>query len=289
MALIDRKPKWLIRKLPDAGKTEMVYELLSDLGLHTVCQEAECPNQGECYGKGTATFLLLGPLCTRNCTFCAVGNGRLTPPDAREPSNVAAAVQRLQLRYCVLTMVTRDDLTDGGADHVSETIGAIRNACPATRIEVLISDLGGSGAALNRVLSARPDVLNHNLETIPRLYPSVRPAAVYDRSLKLLETAGNYGPRPVTKSGLMLGVGENEAEVLAAMQDLRSSGCDVLTLGQYLAPSRKHHPVDRYVPPAEFDRLAQAAEGMGFKGVASGPYVRSSYNAEALYQKSRLS
>jgi len=184
-------------------------------------------------------------------------------------------------------MVTRDDLADGGAAHVKATIEEICRACSATKVEVLVSDLGGSNDALNQVLSAHPDVFNHNLETVPRLYPSVRPAAVYDRSLRLLEKAGNYGPRPVTKSGLMLGLGESEAEVLDTMQDLRSSECDVLTLGQYLAPSKKHHPVDRYVRPEEFDRLAKAAEAMGFRGVASRPYARSSYNAEGLYENSR--
>jgi len=284
MVILDRKPEWMIRKVPDLGKAEAVTDLLSDLSLNTVCQEAHCPNQGECYGKGTATFLLLGPGCSRNCTFCAVEKGRLSPPDMQEPLHIAEAVRRLKLRFCVLTMVTRDDLPDGGAVHVAASISRIRESCPPVGLEVLVSDLGGSDGALRTVLATGPDVLNHNLETVPRLYPVARPMADYDLSLRLLGRAGEYDPRPVTKSGLMLGFGETEDEVLGTMDDLRKVGCDVLTLGQYLAPSKQHHPVVRYVPPDEFDAFAAEAKAKGFKGVAAGPYVRSSFKAERLFR-----
>ena len=280
------KPRWLIRRLPEPGKIDEVAGLLADLSLHTVCQEAHCPNQGECYGRGTATFLLLGPNCTRNCTFCAVEKGGLSAPDAREPERIGEAVSRMGLTFCVLTMVTRDDLPDAGASHIVQTLSEIRAKCPETGIEVLISDLQGNLDALSRILEARPEVLNHNVETVPRLYPSVRPMADYRRSLKLLGEAHAFEPRPVTKSGLMLGLGETQEEVLRTMQDLRDVGCDSITLGQYLAPSKHHHPVVRYVPPDEFDDLKQRALSLGFTGVASGPYVRSSFNAENLYRQS---
>jgi len=279
----ERKPAWFIRKLPDVGKSAEVTRLLSDLSLHTVCQEAQCPNQGECFGRGTATFLLLGPGCSRNCRFCAVDQNHLSPPNEQEPENMAAAIQRLDLRFCVLTMVTRDDLAEGGAGHVAATIDAVRRARPSVGLEVLVSDFGGDREALGRILDARPDVLNHNMETVPRLYPAVRPMADYGRSLRILGIADRHKPRPVTKSGLMLGLGETQEEVLRTMDDLRRSGCDALTLGQYLAPSKHHHPVERYVPPDEFDALAEEARGRGFRGVASGPYVRSSFRAEQLY------
>ena len=280
----DRKPDWLVRRIADPGKAETVTGLLSDLSLHTVCQEAHCPNQGECYGRGTATFLLLGPGCSRNCTFCAVERESLSPPDVLEPMNIATAVERLGLSFCVLTMVTRDDLMDGGAAHVGATIHAVRNACPTIGLEVLVSDFDGDEDALNMVLRAGPDVFNHNLETIPRLYTSVRPMADYKRSLGLLRAADTFADRPVTKSGLMLGLGETMDEILDTLDDLRQAGCDALTMGQYLAPSRHHHPVIRYLPPAEFDTLAAEAMARGFIGVASGPYVRSSFNAEQLFR-----
>ena len=280
----DRKPDWMVRRIPDLGEAETVTALLSDLSLHTVCQEAQCPNQGECYGRGTATFLLLGPGCSRNCTFCAVEKGHLLPPDPQEPSRIAEAVQRLKLRFCVLTMVTRDDLTDGGAAHVAASIGQVRKICPSVGLEVLVSDFRGDDDALGAVLAAQPDVLNHNLETVPRLYPAVRPMADYALSLGRLGMAGRYSPRPATKSGLMLGLGETEDEVLKTMDDLREAGCDLLTLGQYLSPSEAHHPVERYIPPNEFDAFAAEARTRGFKGVAAGPYVRSSFKAEALFR-----
>ncbi|MBW2092812.1 MAG: lipoyl synthase, partial [Deltaproteobacteria bacterium] len=242
------------------------------------------PNQGECFGRGTATFLLLGPSCTRRCTFCAIEKEDVLPPQDTEPDRIAQAVDRMGLTFCVLTMVTRDDLPDGGAGHVVRSISAIRKRCPEVGIEVLISDLGGNQTAMMEVLEIQPEVLNHNIETVPRLYPEVRPQADYRRSLDLLSRADTFKPRPVTKSGMMLGLGETRDEILKAMDDLRAAGCDLLTLGQYLSPSQKHHPVERYVPPEEFDELKAAALDRGFIGVASHPYVRSSYQAEQLFK-----
>jgi lipoic acid synthetase len=285
MNITPRKPPWLRRKIAAPGKSGQVNLLLHDLSLHTVCQEAHCPNQGECYAQGTATFLLLGPACTRNCAFCAVQHQGHRPPDPGEPGRTAEAVARMGLNYCVLTMVTRDDLPDGGARHVAETITAIRRACPGALIEVLISDLGGDPEALEVVLAARPEVLNHNVETVPRLYPAVRPQAGYRRSLELIGRAQAAPSRPVTKSGLMVGLGETREELQAVFHDLRAAGCDLLTLGQYLAPSDRHHPVVRFVPPEEFEELADDARRLGFKACASGPYVRSSYQAAELYQQ----
>ncbi|MEW5721503.1 MAG: lipoyl synthase [Thermodesulfobacteriota bacterium] len=283
-----RKPPWLRRRIPPAGLAGDVARALGDLSLHTVCQEAHCPNLGECYGRGTATFLLLGPACTRNCSFCAVSHRPVSPPRPDEPEDTAEAARRLKLDFCVLTMVTRDDLADGGAGHVARTIRAVRAKCPGVGLEVLVSDLGGDAAALETVLAARPEVLNHNVETVPRLYPRVRPQAAYRRSLDLLARADEYRPRPVTKSGLMLGLGETREEVLAVMDDLRAAGCDALTLGQYLAPSEDHHPVVRFLPPEEFEDLAREAETRGFTACAAGPYVRSSYQAAQVYQKAAV-
>ncbi|MFH1091112.1 MAG: lipoyl synthase [Pseudomonadota bacterium] len=281
-----RKPPWLKRRLPASGQTQAVSRLLNDLHLHTVCQEALCPNQGECYGRGTATFLLLGPNCSRNCAFCAVGYGPL-PPDPEEPDRTAEALARMGLKFAVLTMVTRDDLEDGGADHVARTVTAIKKHCHETLVEVLISDFQGKFSSLESVLLARPEVLNHNVETVPRLYPRVRPQADYGRSLQVLKRAGEPaagGTRPATKSGLMLGLGESRDEVLQVFDDLRESGCQALTLGQYLAPTSKHFPVARYLEPEEFDQLAAEAEKRGFAACAAGPFVRSSYQADEIYQ-----
>jgi lipoic acid synthetase len=278
------KPQWLRRRLPSPGRNATVRAAIQGKGLHTVCAEAQCPNQMECFGRGTATFLLLGPACTRRCTFCAVDKSRVVPPDPGEPIRIARAVAQLELDFCVLTMVTRDDLSDGGAGHLVEATSALRKERPEMGIELLISDLGGNWQALDRVLEARPEVLNHNVETVPRLYPKVRPQAVYRRSLELIERASSHRPRLVTKSGIMLGLGETKDELLSTMQDLRDAGCLILTLGQYLSPSEKHHPVVRYVPPEEFDEYAGLAFRMGFLGVASSPYVRSSYQAGRLYR-----
>lgn len=281
------KPAWLRRRIPAEGRGSGVTSTLRGLCLHTVCEQARCPNQGECFSRGTATFLLMGPVCTRSCTFCAVPKGKVSPVAVDETQRTAQAVAGLGLDFCVLTMVTRDDLPDGGAAQVAATIEAVREKCPGVGVEVLISDLRGDEKDLKTVLAARPEVLNHNLETVPRLYPGVRPQADYRRSLELLARAAAHSPRPAVKSGLMLGLGEEKDEVYAVMDDLRKAGCDLLTLGQYLCPSAKHHPVARYVTPKEFADYQSVAQAKGFSGVASGPYVRSSYHAKELYQKAR--
>jgi len=279
-----RKPAWLKRRLPAGKDYENVRRLLDKSCLHTVCQEAKCPNLWECFSKGTATFLIMGPRCTRNCHFCAVEHGPETVPDPDEPERVAQAVQTLNLDYVVVTSVTRDDLPDGGAGHFAATIGNIRKVRPDTFIEVLIPDFQGQEAALDLVLAAAPDVLNHNLETIQRLYPRVRPEAIYKRSLDLLRYAHRNHPDLPIKSGLMLGLGETRPEILSAFEDLRDNGCSLLTLGQYLQPSTAQLPVVQYIPPEEFEALRSAALEMGFREVASGPFVRSSYHAKALFR-----
>ncbi len=279
-----RKPSWLTRRLPTGPEYEKVRTLIKDRDLHTVCQEAKCPNQWECFSHRTATFLIMGSRCTRNCRFCAVDHGPLEPPDPKEPNRVAEAAKRMGLRYVVVTSVTRDDLPDGGAGFFAETIKEVRATSPDALIEVLIPDFQGDASALRTVIAARPDVLNHNLETVPRLYPPVRPGAIYLRSLELLRKAGSYDPSIFTKSGLMLGLGELPEEVRRTLLDLRDAGCTMLTLGQYLQPSKAHIEVARYLPPEEFDRWREAALTMGFTRVASGPFVRSSYHAKDLYQ-----
>lgn len=284
MVISGNKPPWLKRRLPSAGKSGLVLDALRSRALHTVCEEAHCPNQMECYSKGTATFLLLGPSCTRRCTFCAVDKSRVRPVDPEEPIHIAEAVAQMSLRYCVLTMVTRDDLQDGGAGHVARTVEAIRGKGPGVGVEALISDLGGNWDALQTVLDAGPDVLNHNLETVPRLYGSVRPQADYGRSLELIARAAAHRPALVVKSGVMLGLGETREEILALMDDLVKAGCRLLTLGQYLAPSERHHPIARYVTPEEFEGYGAEALCKGFFGVASAPLVRSSYQAEQMYK-----
>ena len=279
------QPRWLWRPVsPQAEAAVARMEgLLDGLALHTVCQEARCPNLAECFGQGTATFLLLGARCTRGCRFCAGDHGRPAPPDPDEPLRVAEAAARLGLGHVVLTSVTRDDLADGGAGHFAACIGTLRRRLPGARIEVLIPDLRGSSPALEVVLQAGPDVLNHNLETVARLYPAVRPGADYRRSLALLARAKARRPGLVTKSGLMLGLGERTAEVVRVLHDLRRAGCDLLTLGQYLQPGEAQLPVVRYVSPDEFQDYRDKALAMGFRGVASGPLVRSSHQAEALW------
>jgi len=287
MNALDPKPAWLRRRLPALGRSATVIKAIKARGLRTVCEEAHCPNQLECLSRGTATFLLLGPSCTRRCTFCAVDKSRVHPVDPAEPSRIAQAVAEMRLKFCVITMVTRDDLPDDGAEHIIKTVEAIGNECPGVGVELLISDLAGNWQALESVLNTRPEVLNHNLETVPRLYSQVRPQANYQRSLELLNRAGAHSPPLVTKSGLMLGLGERKEEVLKAMDDLREGGCHLLTLGQYLAPSKRHHPVIRYIPPDEFDEYEAEALARGFYGVASAPLVRSTYNAEELYRTAR--
>ncbi len=281
------KPAWLKRRLPTGGSYEKIRSLVKDCGLATVCQEAMCPNQFECFGKGTATFMILGDHCTRNCRFCAVQNGPKGPPDTGESERVAEAVAAMQLHYAVITSVTRDDLEDGGASHFAATIAAVRKAVPGILIEVLIPDLQGDVSALETVIAARPDVLNHNMETVERLYPTARPQAVYQRSLELLHNVKTIQPDMITKSGIMVGLGETETELSRLFADLAEQQCDILTIGQYLQPSNDHLAVDRFIPPEEFDNLERKALAAGFQAVASAPFVRSSYQAEELYAGAR--
>ncbi len=280
-----RKPPWLKRRIPSGSTYRKIRGILKEGQLHTVCQEAHCPNLGECFSSGTATFIILGNRCTRDCRFCAVSHGPTGPPDPTEPRKVAEAVVSMGLDYVVITSVTRDDLPDGGAGHFAETICEIRRIAPAVRIEVLIPDLQGAEESLEVVVKAQPDVLNHNLETVPRIYPTVRPGADYGRSLGLFSQIRNLDPSMTTKSGLMLGLGESAEEIRAVLGDLLKVGCGILTLGQYLQPSKAHLPVERFVPPEEFDALRRIALEMGFDDVASGPFVRSSYKAHELYRK----
>jgi lipoic acid synthetase len=279
------KPPWLRKRLDPKSSTKEVNNLLRRLAVHTVCQEARCPNQLECFGKHTATFMILGDHCTRNCTFCAVAYGSQEPPDLDEPKRVAEAVSHLGLKYVVLTSVTRDDLPDGGAAHFATTIKAIREMGDEISVEVLIPDFQGSIQALAAVLAASPAVVNHNLETVPRLYQAVRPQADYQRSLQLLAEVKRLAPDTISKSGFMLGLGEKQEEVSTLMRDLRKVGCDLVTIGQYLRPSKGHHPVVEYIPPNTFQAYKVEAQSLGFLGVAAAPYVRSSYQAESLYQQ----
>lgn len=278
--LAANRPAWLTVSLrPDAG-IRPVENMLADLNLHTVCQEAQCPNKGECYSRGTSTFIIMGDKCTRGCRYCAVAKGHPAPLDSNEPGNVAQAVHRLGLHHAVITSVTRDDLPDGGADHFVCTIKAIRQTSPQTSIEVLVPDFQGDRNALEAVCAASPDMFNHNLETVRRLFAQVRPGASYQTSLEVLRYAASQGLR--VKSGIMLGLGETWSEIRLALADLLAHGCRFLTLGQYLAPSGAHVPVARHLAPDEFDHWKATALAMGFTGVASAPLVRSSYRAEAM-------
>jgi lipoic acid synthetase len=279
------KPSWLRRRLPAGPEYERMRQLLRTRELHTVCQEAHCPNQFECYARGTATFMILGDCCSRSCRFCAVRHEPPGPLDPGEPERVAETVALLGLRYAVITSVTRDDLPDGGASVFAATIEAIRERKPTTLIEVLIPDLQGDRRALETILAAGPQVLNHNLETVPRLYPQVRPQARYARSLGVLAAAKRSRPQLICKSGLMLGLGETGDELRQVWGDLARAGCDLLTMGQYLQPSAANLPVARFLPPEEFALLQEKALACGFAGVAAGPFVRSSYQAEALYRQ----
>lgn len=277
---IERKPDWLKVRFPGGPNYARIDRYHRQQGLHSVCRSAACPNQGECWNRGTATFMILGDRCTRSCRFCNVQDGAPLPPDPQEPLKVAQAVAELGLTHAVVTSVTRDDLVDGGAAQFARLTEAIRQAAPGCRVELLIPDLGGSRQALAAILAAGPDILGHNLETVPRLYPAVRQGAAYERSLQLLAAARELAPQIPTKSGLMLGLGEERAELLAVFADLRRAGCSLLTLGQYLAPTRGHYPVVRYLPPAEFAELRGEALSLGFRHVEAGPLVRSSYHAE---------
>ena len=277
-----RLPDWLRRSLPAGGSHAYTAGLLSDLGLETVCEEARCPNRSECWSRKTATFMVLGAVCTRPCGFCSVNKGTPTAVEGDEPDRLAEAASRLGLKHVVITSVTRDDLPDGGAGHFAACIHAVRRRLPLSSVEVLTPDFQGDAAAIDTVIDAAPEVFNHNLETVPRLYRRVRGRAEYRRSLDLLERVKARAPRLVTKASLMLGIGETTEELFDVFADLRTVGCDVVTLGQYLAPTLKHIPVARFVPPGEFDQLAEAARRLGFKNVVAGPFVRSSYHADEM-------
>jgi len=276
-----KRPDWLVLPAPNANDMDRIQALLDKGHLHSVCESAQCPNIGECFAHKTCTFMILGDVCTRNCAFCAVNHGRPGPLDPNEPEMVALTAKQLGLKHVVITSVTRDDLPDGGAGQFAATIEAIQRSTPQATIEVLIPDFRGESAPLSQVIAAMPDVINHNIETVPRIYGSVRPGANYRQSLQLLHRVASSQPgRGIsTKSGLMLGLGETEKEVIAVMADLVEHGCQILTLGQYLRPSPQHHPLMAYIHPDTFTMLAQKGEELGFKQVVAGPLVRSSYHA----------
>jgi lipoic acid synthetase len=281
----ERLPSWFRQRYVGQEAVDDMEELLKALRLHTVCESARCPNVGDCFSRGTATFLIMGNICTRDCTFCAVDKGKPLPLDSEEPEHLLEAVEKLGLCYVVITSVTRDDLADGGASHFARTVELVHARRPETLVEVLVPDFCGSLEALAVLVHARPEVINHNMETVPRLYSQVRPRADYRRSLALLEGVKKLDPEIVTKSGLMLGVGETRDEVLTVMRDLRDTRCDLLTLGQYLPPSAGHHRLARYVSPDEFREFETIGREMGFAGVAAAPLVRSSFKAADLYAR----
>jgi len=278
-----RHPDWIKVRAPVSPEYFRTRALLAELKLHTVCQEASCPNIGECFGHGTATFMLMGDVCTRNCPYCAVAHGRVRPLDAGEPRRIAEAVARLGLRHVVVTSVDRDDLEDGGASHFAATACAIKSALPAARVEVLVPDFKGSHDSVETVVRSPIDIYNHNIETVPSLYRKCRPGGHYELSLGVIAhakaAARALGREILTKAGLMLGLGEEHDELIGVLRDLRSAECDILTLGQYLQPSKNHLPVARYVPPAEFGEIRIEALALGFRHVESAPLVRSSYHA----------
>lgn len=286
---MSRLPPWIRLRAPTTQDEDFskVTGVLMDLGLHTVCRSAKCPNINDCWGRGTATFMLLGNYCTRACRFCVVPAGRPKPPDLDEPRRVAEAVRRMNLKHVVLTSVARDDLPDGGSTIFAETIRAIRRVVPGAAVEVLTPDFQGDEASLNTVFEAAPDVFNHNVETVKRLQAAIRPQAAYGRSLAVLNAAVRYSKSIAVKSGVMVGLGETDDELLEAFQDIYEAGVRLLTIGQYLQPSRNHRPVDRYLSPRQFKELEEKAQAMGFLGIASGPLVRSSYRAEELLQIAR--
>lgn len=281
-----KKPEWLRARYSCCPEVDSIRRILRDNRLHTVCEEATCPNLGECFRQGTATFLILGDTCTRNCPFCDVNHGDPLPPDVDEPAGLARAVAAMKLRYVVITSVTRDDLQDGGAGQYAACIATLRSEIPGLRIEILVPDFREKERKALEMLSVdRPDVFNHNLETVRRLYPRVRPSANYAGSLELLRRYKSMNAEVPTKSGIMLGFGETREEVLEAMRDLRAHGCDMLTLGQYLRPSSRHLPVERYVPPEEFAEYRKTGMTMGFSHIEAGPLVRSSYHAAQQAEK----
>lgn len=282
-----RLPSWFKQKLPEPQTMLAMKRLLDGLSLHTICESAQCPNIGQCFSRKTAAFLILGDVCTRHCAFCAVKKGFPTPVDETEPPHLLEAVKKLSLKYVVITSVTRDDLPDGGASQFVKTINLLHENRDSTIIEVLITDFLGSAEALKTVVKASPQVINHNVETVSRLYPEVRPEADYNRSIELLFRLKKLEPKIVTKSGLMLGLGETRQEVIEVMNDLREANCDLLTIGQYLQPSPRHHSVIRFVLPEEFAEYRNIGKDMGFAEVASAPLVRSSFRAAELYGKVR--
>lgn len=282
------RPPWLKVRFPTSGPYYELQELMREQSLHTVCEEARCPNIGECWSRGTATFMILGDTCTRSCGFCAVKTGRPYTLDTAEPKRVALAIQRMKLKHAVITSVNRDELADGGAGIFADTIRWTRRLSPETTIEVLIPDFKGEPGPLETVLAARPEILNHNTETVPRLYRTVRPQAVYERSLELLRLAKELDPGTVSKSGVMVGLGETKDELLQVFRDLAEHNVEVLTVGQYLQPTPAHLPIERYYHPDEFAELKEAALAMGFVHVESGPLVRSSYHADEQAARSRI-
>ena len=279
-----RLPEWMKVRMPGGPNYIQLKNLLKDSQLHTVCEEARCPNIGECWEARSATFMILGDICTRRCHYCAVTTGKPIGIDVNEPERLAQSVARLGLNYCVITSVNRDDLADGGALVFASCIRKIRELLPECKVEVLIPDFGGSWKALGKVMDAKPDVLNHNIESVRRVFPGVRPLGGYDLSLELLAQAKRLDPDVPTKSGIIVGMGEDIEEVTETMKDLRWVDCDLLTIGQYLRPSPKHLPISRYYTPAEFEALAETGRSLGFKHVASGPLVRSSYHADRQHE-----
>ena len=275
---MDKKPDWLKVRYNQEAVSE-VAEIMRDMGLNTVCKEANCPNLGECYKKHTATFMILGNICTRNCKFCNVTTGKPLPPDRNEPENVAKAAKKLGLRHVVLTCSTRDDLADGGAEHFAKTVNAIRALYPGATVETLISDMKMNTQALDKIIEVHPDVVNHNVETVKELQKQVRPQADYERSLNVLRYFKEKDPTLLTKTGFMVGLGETEEQICALLDDILSTGCDILTIGQYLQPTKEHFPLARYATPEDFARYKEIALKKGFRHVASSPLARSSYKA----------
>jgi len=283
--MVVTRPDWLKIKCPDANKMHHIKGLMDKLKLHTVCESAQCPNAGECFGNSTATFMIMGDVCTRNCAFCAVNHGSPEVIDHSEPENLANAVSVLGLKHVVITSVTRDDLADGGANHFAAVVQAVRQKKPDVSIELLIPDMGGDAAALTVIAKASPDVLNHNMETVPSLYGKVRPQANYQRSIDLFKFVKSVNPKLITKSGMMLGLGEKAEDVIGVMRDLHNAGCNILTLGQYLRPSSEHIPMERYITPEEFEKYRQEGLAIGFRAVVANPLVRSSYYAREAYRE----
>lgn len=283
-----RFPPWLRKSIITSAEVERTREILSGLRLHTVCQGARCPNQAECFSRRVATFMILGDTCTRSCAFCAVQKGRPAAPDTGEPARVAAAAARLGLKHVVVTSVTRDDLPDGGAGHFARTVRIIRETVPGAAVEVLTPDFQGKTESITAVVAAGPDVFNHNVETVPRLYQKVRPQADFNRSINIFKQVKELAPEIATKSGLMVGLGESREEVLDLMSDLHLAGCDILTIGQYLRPSDSQLPVVEYVSPEAFRDYLEQGLSMGFRAIAAGPWVRSSYQAGEVYHQYRM-